>query len=138
MTSVPHWLWRLTLAWPPQPDRSVVYATAWTEPPGLAAYRITNPSLPLSLINTVTTRARSGYCCNSAVAVYSAGGPTGEVFAIDSATGGFKDGSRAVVQELNFVDQDGRQRNDGSVMDFGGLRSVGTPRLHVACGNELS
>ena len=47
------------------------------------------------------TQARSGYCCNSAVAVYSAGGPTGEVYAIDLATGGFKH----EVQKLDFVDR---------------------------------
>ncbi|ORY66930.1 Muconate cycloisomerase 1 [Leucosporidium creatinivorum] len=104
-------------------DKSVVYATAWTEPPGLAAYAISRPtssSAPsLSLINSVTTAARSGYCCNSPVAVYSAGGPTGEVFAIDPKTGGFKEAKE--LQKLDFVDQKGQQ-DDGGVMDFGGLR----------------
>lgn len=98
-----------------------MYATAWTEPPGLAAYRINTPFEPVKLINSVTTRARSGYCCNSSVAVYSAGGPTGEVYSIDQSTGGFKKGENEVLQALSFVDQQG-QRNDGSVMDFGGLR----------------
>lgn len=107
-----------------QADKSVVYATAWTEPPGLAAYTISRPtsSSPpsLSLINSVTTAARSGYCCNSSIAVYSAGGPTGEVFAIDPKTGGFEQGA-SELQKLDFVDKKGQQ-DDGGVMDFGGLR----------------
>ena len=101
----------------------MLYATAWTEPPGLAAYSVSRPTstLPpsLSLINSVTTAARSGYVCCSAKAVYSAGGPTGEVFAIDPSTGGFK---KDLLQKLDFVEQEKGQRDDGGVMDFGGLR----------------
>ncbi|KAL8279789.1 hypothetical protein RQP46_007884 [Phenoliferia psychrophenolica] len=51
------------------------------------------------------------------VAVYSAGGPTGEVFQLDEVTGGFK----AEIQKLDFVDR-GVQVDSGGVMDFGGLR----------------
>lgn len=104
-----------------QEDKSVLYATAWTEPPGLAAYSISRsgPAPTLSLINSVATAARSGYVCCSPLAVYSAGGPTGEVYAIDSKTGRFKE---EVVQKLDFVEREKGQRDDGGVMDFGGLR----------------
>ncbi|KAM0788805.1 hypothetical protein ACM66B_002892 [Microbotryomycetes sp. NB124-2] len=105
-----------------QSDHSVLYATAWTEPPGLAAYKVVRPTCSserpkLELINSVQTAARSGYCCSSSVAVYSAGGPTGEVFKIDTQTGAFAQ----EIQKLNFVDSKG-QKDDGGVMDFGGLR----------------
>jgi carboxy-cis,cis-muconate cyclase len=104
------------------PARTVVYATAWTAPPGLAAYRIERDpaGIPsLALLNSVTTAARSGYCCNSPLAVYSAGGPTGEVFSIDPDTGAFTEGRE--LQKLHFVDDNGQQDNGGT-MDFGGLR----------------
>lgn len=104
-----------------QADRTRVYATAWTEPPGLASYAISGSPPRLTLLNSVRTAARSGYCCNSAVAVYSAGGPTGEVFAIDPSSGAFKEGEGAELQKLGFVDDKG-QTDDGGVMDFGGLR----------------
>ncbi|KAL8292870.1 hypothetical protein RQP46_000564 [Phenoliferia psychrophenolica] len=100
-------------------DKTRLYATAWTTPPGLAAYSVERGSgtPTVKLINAVETQARSGYCCNSRVAVYSAGGPTGEVFQLDEATGGFK----AEIQKLDFVDR-GVQVDSGGVMDFGGLR----------------
>ncbi|KAK4700718.1 carboxy-cis,cis-muconate cyclase, partial [Phenoliferia sp. Uapishka_3] len=103
-----------------QSDKTRLYATAWTTPPGLAAYSINRQGSgapTLKLINSVETLARSGYCCNSAVAVYSAGGPTGEVFKIDPTSGGFE----TEIQKLNFVDQE-IQVDSGGVMDFGGLR----------------
>lgn len=86
-----------------QADRTRLYATAWTTPPGLAAYAIdrSGAAPTVQLINHVETSARSGYCCNSPVAVYSAGGPTGEVYAIDPTTGGFA----GEVQKLDFVDR---------------------------------
>ena len=87
-----------------QADKSKLYATAWTTPPGLAAYSVErdDTGVPtVKLINSVETQARSGYCCNSAVAVYSAGGPTGEVFQLDPTTGGFK----SEIQKLDFVDR---------------------------------
>ncbi|SCV70993.1 BQ2448_3755 [Microbotryum intermedium] len=108
-----------------QADRTRLYATAWTTPPGLASYRIVRDEINVPVlehINSVETKARSGYCCNSYTVVYSAGGPTGEVFRIDPETGGFNlsDG-RGPLQALNFVDAKGQQ-DDGGVMDFGGLR----------------
>ena len=106
-------------------DKKVLYATSWTEPPGLAAYAI-NALNDIRLINSVRTASRSGYVCASNRAVYSAGGASGEVFAIDQSTGGFKVSSEQAseydpLQELSFV-EDKPQQDDGSVMDFGGLR----------------
>ncbi|GAA5937329.1 lactonase family protein [Sporobolomyces koalae] len=99
-----------------------LYATSWTEPPGLASYRITtSDSTPrVTHLNSVPTAARSGYVCVSPSTAYSAGGPTGEVFALDPETGGFKQ-SVCEMQKLDFVGSE-RQTDDGSVMDFGGLR----------------
>jgi carboxy-cis,cis-muconate cyclase len=104
-------------------DKRFLYATSWTEPPGLAAYAVHAPH-ELALINSVRTASRSGYVCASGRAVYSAGGPSGEVFAIDPGTGGFQesaDGRKSPLQRLSFV-QDERQQDDGSELDFGGLR----------------
>lgn len=41
------------------------------------------------------------------------------MFALDRETGGFKDGKE--LQKLDFVGEE-RQKDDGGVMDFGGLR----------------
>ncbi|GAA6046442.1 hypothetical protein JCM3770_004926 [Rhodotorula araucariae] len=99
-----------------------LYATSWTEPPGLASYAIrpssSDPAIPVvSHLNSVQTAARSGYVCVSPTTAYSAGGPTGEVFRINGETGAFE----GELQRLDFVGED-RQKDDGGVMDFGGLR----------------
>ncbi|GAA5837593.1 hypothetical protein JCM5353_003263 [Sporobolomyces roseus] len=100
-----------------------LYATSWTEPPGLASYRINSSSSSspptVSHLNSVQTASRSGYVCVSSTTAYSAGGATGEVFALDEETGGFKEGKE--LQKLDFVGEN-RQKDDGGVMDFGGLR----------------
>lgn len=104
-----------------------LYATMWTEPPGLACYSVTRSSSSsgapsLRLMNTVETRSRSGYCCVSKAGyVYSAGGPTGEVFRVSPEDGSFEQ-EAALVQRVEFVERGGKQRDDGSVNDFGGLR----------------
>lgn len=110
-----------------------LYATAWTEPSSLAAYAVHSPT-EIELLNTVTTKSRSGYVCASTTHAYSAGGATGEVFGIDGKTGAFTSGTSTnghvngstqstihPVQNLDFVDTSG-QRDNGSTMDFGGLR----------------
>ncbi|SGY79994.1 BQ5605_C008g05276 [Microbotryum silenes-dioicae] len=123
-------------------DLTRLYATAWTTPPGLASYRVVRNETHVPVlehINSVETKARSGYCCNSSIAVYSAGGPTGEVFKIDPETGGFDSSTKRPLQALNFVDAKGQQ-DDGGVMDFGGLRhgahsadlSLDGKRLYIA------
>lgn len=106
-------------------NKKILYATSWTEPPGLAAYAI-NALNDIKLINSVRTASRSGYVCASKRAVYSAGGASGEVFTIDQSTGGFllsskQDSNYCPLQKLSFV-EDKPQQDDGSVMDFGGLR----------------
>ncbi|SNX85509.1 related to muconate cycloisomerase [Melanopsichium pennsylvanicum] len=110
-----------------------LYATCWTQPPSVAAYRIqrdgTN-SASFKLLNTAETAARSGYVYvgfpgeSNHPVLYTCGGPTGEVVGIDSETGGFDltgakhqasipaeapsdgvtgIGSAGRIQEINFV-----------------------------------
>ncbi|KAK7888577.1 hypothetical protein LTR67_008923 [Exophiala xenobiotica] len=121
-----------------------LYATAWTDPPTVVAYAV-HSSTQISLLGTAQTQSRSGYVCASDVAVYSAGGATGEVFSLDPETGNFAcsppssttttttngtpvtpgstNGQSPIqpLQTLSFIDAS-TQRDDGSVMDFGGLR----------------
>ncbi|KIV95935.1 hypothetical protein PV10_03528 [Exophiala mesophila] len=111
-----------------------LYATAWTEPPSVVAYSVNSPT-DIQLLGQAQTKSRSGYVAASEIAVYSAGGATGEVFALDHDTGAFvnpkasssestsTDPATPVqpLQLLSFVDAQS-QRDDGSVMDFGGLR----------------
>ncbi|OAP64223.1 hypothetical protein AYL99_00195 [Fonsecaea erecta] len=116
-----------------------LYATAWTEPPSVVAYTVKSPA-DIQLLNSAPTRSRSGYVTASDVALYSAGGATGEVFRLDPKSGsiiapldsgdaqtnGVVQGERSSaikpLQVLSFVGQSDAQRDDGSVMDFGGLR----------------
>jgi len=74
----------------------------------------------------------------SDVALYSTGGATGEVYSLDPDTGAMVsptletngtmvNGSHTSqqikpLQDLSFVDTSNSQRDDGTVMDFGGLR----------------
>lgn len=101
------------------PNKNILYATAWTNPPSIAAYSIKKSGREVQFLNAQRTRARSGYVCCSSTHVYSAGGPTGEVFSL------LPDGSIGdLVQELDFLDASG---NDGKTEDrphgdFGGLR----------------
>lgn len=115
---------------------ATLYATAWTEPSTLASYRINSP-IDIKLLNTAPTKTRSGYVCASSSHAYSAGGASGEVYAIDRETGRFTSSSSTTInghssngteginiqpaQRLTFVDAEA-QRDDGSTMDFGGLR----------------
>ncbi|KIW30940.1 uncharacterized protein PV07_02631 [Cladophialophora immunda] len=130
---------------PPKEDGTRnLYATAWTEPPAVAAYVVKSPT-DIQLLGSAQTRSRSGYVTASDIALYSAGGGTGEVFSLDPKTGniiaplksedaqvksehvrvnGVRGGNPSEIQPLqllSFVDEEG-QRDDGSVMDFGGLR----------------
>ncbi|KAJ9605880.1 hypothetical protein H2200_009729 [Cladophialophora chaetospira] len=129
------------------PRRSGVrnlYATAWTEPPTVVAYAVHSPT-DIELLGSAPTRSRSGYVTASDIALYSAGGATGEVFSLDPETGNIispnSSSGRAPaadhissgvppLQLLSFLDEDA-QRDDGSVMDFGGLR-------HGAHSTDLS
>ena len=110
-----------------------LYATCWTQPPSVAAYRIQRDGpnkARFELLNSAETAARSGYVYVGFPAkaahpvLYSCGGPTGEVFGIDSDTGAFDItgtiheatipsgastegvtgvGSAARIQEIDFV-----------------------------------
>ncbi|KXL46537.1 hypothetical protein M433DRAFT_65607 [Acidomyces richmondensis BFW] len=99
-----------------------LYCTAWTEPtPSIASYKIYNSGRRIDFLNAKPVAALSGYVCCSDTHIYSVGGPSGEVFRIDS------DGSIGdLVQELDFVDQQGTNQSEqrGAVPhgDFGGLR----------------
>ncbi|OAL33204.1 hypothetical protein AYO20_07521 [Fonsecaea nubica] len=127
-----------------QTGKRNLYATAWTEPPAVVAYAVNSPT-DIQLLGSAPTRSRSGYVTANEVALYSAGGATGEVFSLDPKTGNIiapvnsnhaqangvvKDGRIQPLQLLSFVDADA-QRDDGSVMDFGGLR-------HGAHSTDLS
>ena len=112
-------------------NKKNLYASAWTDPPTLAAYRIKAPD-DIRHINSVGLMSRSGYVTASTQCVYSAGGGTGEVFAIDRETGGFAQSSSTPtsnpageiepLQRLSFVANQTKQKDDGSTLDFGGLR----------------
>ncbi|KAF2766083.1 muconate cycloisomerase I, MLE [Teratosphaeria nubilosa] len=99
-----------------------LYCTAWTSPhPSIAAYKISSSGRQLDFLNAVRVKATSGYVCVSTTHIYSAGGPTGEVFRLNP------DGSIGdLVQELNFVDLEvvnqSEKRGDVPHGDFGGLR----------------
>ncbi|EXJ66693.1 uncharacterized protein A1O5_10364 [Cladophialophora psammophila CBS 110553] len=121
---------------PPKEDGTRnLYATAWTEPPAVVAYVVKSPT-DIQLLGSAPTRSRSGYVTASEIALYSAGGATGEVFSLDPKTGNIIpppeiDGAREngaakspkiqPLQLLSFT-LSKPQRDDGSVMDFGGLR----------------
>ncbi|GAA5855743.1 hypothetical protein JCM8547_001665 [Rhodosporidiobolus lusitaniae] len=113
-----------------------LYATSWTEPPAIASYSISpiSSSSPPSVthLTSLPTAARSGYVCVSKTHAYSAGGPTGEVFAIDPESGALKE----EVQKLDFVGEK-KQRDDGSTMDFGGLRH-GSHSFDLGPGGKLA
>ena len=77
---------------------SHLYATCWTQPPSVAAYRIHRDGVntaSFELLNTAETAARSGYVYvgfpekASHPVLYTCGGPTGEVVGIDAETGAF-------------------------------------------------
>ncbi|GAA5902269.1 hypothetical protein JCM6882_000488 [Rhodosporidiobolus microsporus] len=102
-----------------------LYATSWTEPPAVASYSISRPTSSyaseapsVTHLSSLPTIARSGYVCVSPTHLYSAGGPTGEVYRLSEESGAIEE----EVQKLDFVGDEGRQKDDGSTMDFGGLR----------------
>ena len=99
-------------------DERLLYATAWTEPPSIAAYSVKSRGASITPINSKPVRARSGYVCASRSHIYSCGGPTGEAFTI-APDGGVGE----LVQELDFVDKDADDKPSGALHgDFGGLR----------------
>ena len=94
------------------PARDRVYATTWAQPPTLSSWAVDLSDQSLSLVNTVPisastsvdnaeeTAATSSYVHWYDGAIYSAGGPTGEVHAVDARTGGFGE----KLQEMLYVE----------------------------------
>lgn len=126
--------------------KNVLYCTGWTQPPSLAAYRIQgtgDPSGPISLrlLNQAYPKYLSGYVTVDGKALYSASGPQGDVFALNTTTGGFasekghngREGEVTAdgpIQSFSFLspaEQEAIERgeNIGNIMDFGGLRHGG-------------
>jgi carboxy-cis,cis-muconate cyclase len=118
-------------------SKTNLYATAWTEPPSVVAYSISDPSgKSIKQISLAPTATRSGYVTATRNSLFSAGGPSGEVFSLDPDSGeiisppaninGHVNGTEskpsiAPLQKLNFLDgQQGDSAN--GVLDFGGLR----------------
>ncbi|EME45476.1 hypothetical protein DOTSEDRAFT_52743 [Dothistroma septosporum NZE10] len=102
-------------------DKRFLYCTAWLEKPAIAAYRIGANGRHIQFLNAKNVKALSGYVCNNQSHVFSAGGPSGEVFRRE-ADGAIGD----LVQELDYVSGQGEnqseKRGDVAHGDFGGLR----------------
>lgn len=103
-------------------SRRHLYATAWTKPqPSVAAYSIKSGGRDIQFLNAKHIKALSGYVCANDTHVFSAGGPSGEVFRLEA------DGSIGpLVQELDFVTGQGEnvseQRGEVPHGSYGGLR----------------
>ena len=102
-------------------DKKYLYCTAWLEKPSIAAYAIRSGGRDVQFLNAKPVKSLSGYVCSNETHVFSAGGPTGEVFRLEA------DGSIGkLVQELDFVTGQGENQSEqrGKVAhgDFGGLR----------------
>lgn len=103
------------------PDKRRLYATAWLAKPAVVAYDIQGDH-SVKLISEKQIKNTSGYVAASKTHLYSAGGASGEVFALDP------DGSIGpLIQELDFLDHststDAVADNSGDAHGgFGGLR----------------
>lgn len=103
-------------------NRRHLYATAWTKPqPSIAAYSVRSSGRDIQFLNAKHVKALSGYVCANKTHVFSAGGPSGEVFRLEA------DGSIGkLVQELDFVTGQGanvsEQRGEVPHGSYGGLR----------------
>ncbi|KAG8627515.1 hypothetical protein KVT40_004998 [Elsinoe batatas] len=103
------------------PCHKFLYTTVWSDPPSVASYKI-NADHTTTLLNTKPVKSLSGYVCTTASGSHliSCGGPTGEVFEIET------DGCLGkLVQELSF--RKAEELNDGERAgvahgSFGGLR----------------
>ncbi|KAJ9122783.1 hypothetical protein QFC24_004214 [Naganishia onofrii] len=126
--------------------KKVLYCTGWTQPPSLAAYSLQETGdrsdpISLRLLNQAYPKYLSGYVTVDDKALYSASGPQGDVFALDTTTGGFaaqkghngREGEVTAdgpIQSFSFLspaEQEAIERgeNIGNIMDFGGLRHGG-------------
>ncbi|KAK4055161.1 hypothetical protein OIV83_000441 [Microbotryomycetes sp. JL201] len=94
-------------------QRTKAYATTWAPDPSLSAWDVIDGGRGgIQKINTVPITATSSYIQVSSrlPRIYSAGGPTGEVHAIDPETGGF--GTK--LQQLLYVEEDELEKADKS------------------------
>lgn len=100
-------------------DKTRLYTTCWTDPPSVASYRIRDDA-SVELLNQKPVRSLSGYVAVTEKYLYSAGGPTGEVFSLAP------DGSIGpLAQEVSFrraEELDDGKRNGVAHGSFGGLR----------------
>lgn len=101
--------------------KKTLYCTAWLAQPSIASYKIASSGRQIQFLNAKPVKSLSGYVCSNSTHVFSAGGPSGEVFTIE-ADGSIGD----LVQELDFVTGQGENQSSarGEVAhgDFGGLR----------------
>lgn len=110
-------------------DGKYLYTTVWSETPRVAAYRILaaresgldHPTI--RLIGQARVPFLSGYVETNALgtALYSASGPQCEVLDLDPSSGGFL--GDVPKQSVSFTRD--ATKDDGQVLDFGGLRNGG-------------
>lgn len=95
-----------------------MYTTVWSNPPLIASYKIL-PDQSVQHINSKEVASLSGYTACTEKHVFSVGGASGEVFAIDS-----NGGLGSLVQQLSF--RNPHELSDGAKDvphgNFGGLR----------------
>lgn len=112
-------------------NKKFLYGTAWTKPkPSVVAYQVKAGGRDLQFLNAKHVNALPGYVCVSSSHLFSCGGPTGEVFRLES------DGSIGnLVQSLDFVTDQGEnvseKRGEVPHGSYGGLR-------HGSHGVDLS
>ncbi|KAL0568978.1 hypothetical protein V5O48_012996 [Marasmius crinis-equi] len=88
-----------------------VYTTSWTQPPALYSWEIHRENdWRVDHLNSAPITATSSYISLPPPYnhIYSAGGPTGEVHAVDPSTGGFGD----KLQQVLFVPEDELEKAD--------------------------
>lgn len=105
------------------PSHTHLYTTVWATPPTVASYVLHPTTAVPSLLNTAPVASLSGYVAVTPSGRYliSVGGPSGDVFALDSTDGSIG----AHVQTLAFrtpAELDDGKRDGVAHGAFGGLR----------------
>lgn len=99
-------------------DHQYLYTTVWADSPAVASYKV-NSNGSVTFMNSKPVKAMSGYVVATESCLYSAGGPTGDVFVINS------DGSLGDhLQALSFREEGNKDdgKRGAAHGDFGGLR----------------
>lgn len=101
---------------------NTLYATVWSDPPTVSAYRIDRGQFcpTIGVLRTVPSVALSGYVCAGSRVLYSACGPQVDVFELDEG-GGLSD--KGAMQTFKLREEE--SPGTGEQMDFGGLRHGG-------------